>query len=115
MPKQFNCAQCGIVLNHTRKALKGRIYDLIEPHECGEVETPEPGDATVFVPSDAKTNEPNYNQFEFVQKINDLSGKPSVEPEVGDRRPTDQVKSTAPSNLLEDLKNLPNSTPERDL
>lgn len=117
MPKRFNCANCGIVLAHTRKAFKGRIYDLIEPHDCDEVSEPEPGDGTTFVPSSEKVSSPDYNQFKFVQKINDLAGKLH---EPVDHRKSDHLReekndSTAPLDLLKNVKDLPNQTPERDL
>jgi len=121
MPKQFNCAKCGIILHHTRKVCRGKIYDLIEPHTCDEeVAEPECGDGLTFLEAGIQGPEPNYNRFEFVQKINDLSAKQS-EPQ--DRRAPEHIKdikgdknsSTAPGNLLDNLRTLPNQEPEREL
>jgi hypothetical protein len=93
--KKLHCANCGLELKHKRLATKGVIYDVVEPHICqDEVPDPEvnPGPAL----ADGK----------FVQKINKL--RKVHTDNVGDRRPTTQIKDPAPKGVLNQLERLRN-------
>ena len=126
------CANCGQPLHLTRKALPklGAIVDLVDYHECSE--TPVPFDLT---------NLPNLGEFvpiegkqKFVQSLNDLKPPSAFSRgfEEGDNlRPsrmtgTDnlrdrrfdhdpEVKSTAPSSVLDQIKAMGNSIPAHGL
>jgi hypothetical protein len=127
--KPIYCAQCGNELLATRKAVNRQIVDLIEPHECGEVKSPEeaiPGiTPPVVVPRENKPVgsrlEKEFDKFEFVKSLNDLKTKP-VNLETGDKRSKEHIKgdpvtSSAPTGLLDQLKNqqtTPPSTPMED-
>jgi len=113
MPKHIHCAQCGQELLLLRKALKGKVYDLIEPHLCdSEVNDPIPGSG--FVPMTKPhpiMMDEHFKPFKFVQKINDLNAK-STE----DKRSTEHLRkelktSTAPVNILDQIKHMQNSIP----
>lgn len=100
--KVVYCSECGTALVVTRKAIKslGRIIDIIDPHECSE----EPADLNLDpMPT------PSAEDGKFVQNLNKLNV-----PSIKDTRPNDQVKSSAPSNLLEQVKGFQNSRPEND-
>ena len=114
MAKEFFCANCGTRLNLTRKALPkfGRIIDLIEWHEC--LEEPIELDLT---PID---NPPiiNKEKRSFTNNLEVLHSKVTVgtlgTDNFLDRRPSEHVKSTAPQDLLSQLKNSLPSQPEND-
>lgn len=103
MSKLTYCANCGLRLNVYRKAIPkyGRIVDLIEPHECSE----EPVEFDI-TPTDIPVFQPSEKDNKFVKKLNELT--PPVFPDkalnLQDRRPSDQVKSTAPESLLNFVK-----------
>jgi len=110
MPKFVYCSVCGTKTEVTRKALKnyGRIVELIDPHKCLD----EP------IEFDLSPNEvPSYtteSEKKFVKKLNGLSnpeGKALPTEGIRDRRFED-VKLTAPQNLIENLKGLGNVEPE---
>lgn len=115
MSKQFFCANCGTQLTLTRKALPkfGRIVDLIEYHEC--LEDPIELDLT---PVD---NPPIVDEEKraFADSLEDLQSK-AVVGQLGtdnfkDRRPSEQVKSTAPGDLLSQMQSMTPSQPENDI
>ena len=94
--KTYLCANCGTLLTVTFKALPSiqKIVRLVSYHECGETKTlDELGILPAqVVPEDKK---------KFVQNLNDLHAPPKVllEDIIGDRRPKEQVKSTAPESM----------------
>ena len=110
--KVVYCSECGTKLNITRKALKGycTIIDLIPPHECPE----EPIDLDLTpqeVPVDTRAGE-----GKFVKNLNDLSLRPSVSTlDLRDRRKEVDIKSSAPSSVIQQMKQMQNSTPAKDL
>lgn len=121
MPKVVYCANCGTRLNVKRKALPkyGKIIDIVEYHECTDEPVPfdlTPVDVPQFVEKDGKNK--------FVQNLNDLQPEPSIEKleQLGglrDRRKEEDVKSetnsTAPPSLIQNLRSMTNSVPEKDL
>lgn len=116
MPKFVYCSECGTKLKVTRKAIKnyGRIIDLIDSHECPE-EPLELDLTPTEIPTLEGQEEP---ERKFVQKINDLSHK-TIHGAVStmdlrDRRAEEDVKSTAPSSLIDNIKSLTNTTPAKD-
>ena len=114
MPKLYYCSNCGLRLYPYRKAVKslGRIIDLIEPHECTE----EPVEFDL-APLDLPTVEPDGEKNKFVKKLNDLSPPSSLNFDKGlrDRRPTEQVKSSAPESLIKHIKGMNPTTPAHDV
>ena len=109
MAKVVYCAQCGTRIEIYRKALKGygRIIDIIEPHECLE----EPIELDLS-PLDIPKRDADG---EFVQKLNDLRPPTVSTADLRDRRPSQDIKSTAPASLLTQVKNLNSSIPEGDV
>ena len=85
---------------------------MVEPHEC--TEEPQELDLT---PVQVPAFEPDP-EGKFVQNLNNLY-KPKEEgsllnQELRDKRSDDQVKSSAPPSVLDTLKTMRNSTPEKD-
>jgi len=132
MAKAYYCANCGKRLNIALKAIPkhAMIVSLVEYHECSEEVQefdPAPMDSPTYVP------ELDKDHNKFVQKLNDLRSEPSTHVQSGgdstvemmhkqsrefdlkDRRPTNQVKSTAPSALVDQLHNLQHTTPVHDV
>ncbi|MBE3140243.1 MAG: hypothetical protein IMZ53_06640 [Thermoplasmata archaeon] len=125
------CANCGKQLKLTRKALPGlgTIVDLISYHECSEELTPFHID-----PSNILEAHPVEGKDKFVQSLNDLKppqiiargnseGK-SLRPssmtgtdDLRDRRfdQDGKAKSSAPPNILDQIKQQGNSIPSHDL
>ena len=113
MSKLTYCANCGLRLEIYKKALPkyGRIIDLITPHEC----TKEPVEFDI-TPLDVPAFQSDEKDNKFVKKLNELTPFPSDDKlDLRDRRPSDQVKSTAPESLLSNLKGMPNTSPENDI
>jgi hypothetical protein len=76
----------------------GKIFDLISPHECSETTEFE------FKPEPV----PKFQEEadgKFVQKLNELSPSTSTF-EIKDQRKAEDVKSSAPPTLLNQLKSL---------
>ena len=121
MAKIYHCAKCGTQLEFCRKAIRGgTIYNLISPHECGEVKELKDFEAVELPPRflrpkpEAKLNK-LFDSFPFVDKINKASPKP-----IPDSRPKDnlrqELKSTAPPDLVRMAKNFnTSSVPGREL
>ena len=126
--KTVYCANCGTRLNIMRKALPkyATIIDVAEFHKCPSV--PVEFDLT---PVDVPTFQETKNKNKFVSKLNDLN-KAHVGREIGhptgiggistadlrDRRfesPEEKPKSSAPPSVLELIKGMENSPPERSL
>jgi hypothetical protein len=109
MAKVVYCAQCGLRIEVFRKALKGygRIIDIIEPHEC--LEEPVELDLTPLeIPKTKATGE-------FVQNLDNLRPASVSTADLRDRRPTADVKSTAPIGVLDQIKaNIP-TKPANDI
>lgn len=124
------CANCGLHLKVIRKALQklGTIIDLVEPHKC--LETPiDP--ATIMKEAPLSSGDQN----KFVESLNELnpptshgiaqgvsegkSLRPSSMTGTGDLRDRrfDQSKipSTAPSSVLDQIKQMGNSIPVHDI
>jgi len=113
MSKLTYCSNCGLRLSVYIKALPnyGRIVNLIPPHEC--TEEPVEFDLT---PLDVPRFQPDEKNNKFVKKLNELASKlPNTDSDLRDRRPSDQVKSTAPESLLDNIKDMPNTTPANDI
>ena len=114
MSKIFYCANCGLRLDVFRRAMPkyGRILELVTPHECSE--EPVEFDLT---PIDLPSPPPSEKENKFVKKLNELSPpspfhNPSLD--LRDRRPIEQVKSSAPESLLTHLKGIMPTTPAHD-
>jgi len=126
------CANCGTPLKHIRKALPklGVIVDLIDYHECSE--TPIPFDLANF--PEAGKFVPIEGKDKFVKSLNDLKPTPpsrlssnaegkSLRPssmtgtdDLRDRRfDKEDPKSTAPSTVLDQIKQMSGSIPAHDL
>jgi hypothetical protein len=109
MAKVVYCAQCGTRIEVYRKALKGygRIIEIIEPHEC--LETPVDLDLTPLeIPKKSADGE-------FVQKLDDLRPASVSTADLRDRRPSADVKSSAPLGILDQVKAAIPSQPAHDL
>lgn len=113
--KLYYCANCGTRINVAIKAVKNYgIIRIVEYHECSDepiefdlepVEHP-----TYILEKDSKHNK-------FVQKLNNLPNQKLAEvmDQGGDRRPNDQVKSSAPATILDQIKHTHNSIPAGDI
>lgn len=111
--KVVYCANCGTRLNITRKAMPklGKIIDIVEYHICPD--EPVEFDLT---PVDLPTFTEDAENNKFIKSLNDLQ-PPSIlgslrSDDLRDRRPTEQIKTTAPSSLNDLIKSLGPSTPE---
>jgi len=119
--KVVYCSNCGMRLAILRKALPkyATIIDVVEFHKC--LATPAEIDLTpVDIPKFTMTSGKN----KFVQKLNELN--PGSDSTFGgistaslrDRRfetSDEKAKSTAPPSILNLVKDMDNSTPERIL
>jgi len=115
--KVVYCAKCGARLNIARKALPyyATIIDIVESHTCTETIAEldlTPVSIPVF----------NYDSNDkFVQKITDLSSKPSSfkkSTEPGDQRLPEHTKpqtTSAPSALFSQLLNNDPSEPAHSI
>lgn len=100
--KAIYCSKCHKKLKLIRKAIPdyGRVIELIEPHECGEI-----------VPIDLGPK--------LVRNSNDL--EPTAHASVGslstadfrDRRKPEDVKSSAPLSLIDQIQGM--KGPEDDM
>ena len=103
--KHLYCANCGIELLFIRKAVKGNIYDLVQPHECGQINSPEFKPIIIEKPSQNEL-EKMFDSFEFSKKINKLKIP------TGDNRSDDVIRkekpepivSAAPQSIIEKVK-----------
>lgn len=105
MAKVYHCSECGMELTFTRKVLKNKqvILNLIIPHDCSDefIDNITDADEPVNRPLPTSKEEDRQRPAHF--PISDH----------GDRRGKDLVKSTAPANLLDQVKLGLASTPER--
>jgi len=123
------CAQCGERFEVFAKAVpsQGKVYNLIRPHICTKLnEEPLTKETIEAIGENAKKSaganlKDMFDGFKFVQKLNKLDPKiaepESEQPthEIGDKRHKDHLRkeltSNAPANLLDNIGNLPTSTP----
>jgi hypothetical protein len=107
--KTLHCAECGAQLHLVRRVYNQKIYNLVVPHTCEEIPEDNQSVEEKLVEAKPVSPPPNvdelFNSFKFVKKLNKLPDKSKVV-EPGDRRPKEIVKSTAPKNLLEELKGI---------
>ena len=124
MPKHLHCAQCGTELLLLRKAIRGKIYDIVEPHQCSE-EIAEPSQREGFVPIEKPRPpesivEEKFAEGKFVEKLNDLKVNP-VDPfsHTDDKRKGDTMRkektSSAPDGILASIKSMQNTIPASDI
>uniref|UniRef100_A0A6H1ZT67 Uncharacterized protein n=1 Tax=viral metagenome TaxID=1070528 RepID=A0A6H1ZT67_9ZZZZ len=101
MPKKFHCSSCGIELTHTRKAVKGHIFELINPHECEGFTVKEKGD-----------NQTVLEILDSLKPISPIQSETKPErrgffPKPGDRRnDKSNITSSAPENLLSRVRGM---------
>jgi len=104
MPNQFYCSKCGVELIYTRRAVpgKGKILDLISPHECegyaiksNELEKPTVLDVLEGLKDLGKT----------INEGADGERHTGFRQPIEDRRDT-KVSSTAPASLSSMIKDL---------
>lgn len=115
MSKFVYCSNCGAKLQRYRKAVKGlgKIIDIVDPHVCTE----EPQEFNLDPVEQVEYEE--SPQGKFVEKLNDLKatgvlGQVSTM-DLRDRRVEQDIKTTAPGTVLDQIKNMTNSAPEHDL
>jgi hypothetical protein len=124
------CANCGLQLKLTRRAIPkfGTIIDLVEPHTCLEIPV-DPNIIIVYAPV-------SKGDGKFVESLNKLTPSLSMRSEMNypegkslrpssmtgtndlrDRRFDQETKipSTAPASVLDQIKQMGNSIPSRDL
>ena len=96
------CANCGTRLNIARKALPqfGTIINIAEFHEC--LDEPIELDLT---PIDLPEFKMTEGKDKFIKNVDDLIRPSTTTEDLRDRRETSDVKSTAPDNILEHMKN----------
>ena len=104
MSKDYFCADCGTKLNVYPKVLKnlGKIIYLVDSHTCNEDNLSNIEDVktkVVITPNDVK---------EEVKASNNL-----LEKTITDKRK--EVKSIAPTGIVNQLRNQANSNPEGDI
>lgn len=96
------CSRCGTKLKIFRRALPEyqRIIDIVEYHEC-------PKEPVKLDLTPIKSSKPLKftEKDKFVQNLNELS-PPTPSANLQDKRKKDQVKSSAPSNILEQFKSM---------
>jgi len=110
------CSECGQRLLVRRKALKGygRIIDIIEPHKCSK--EPQELDLT---PLDIPTAGEKKEEGKFVQNLNNLPVRGSIGAistnTLQDRRREEDVKSSAPQRLLDNINSMQNTAPAHNI
>jgi len=111
MKQRYYCSNCGKLLSVYKKVIKGHIITLVDHHECSEEPQEldlEPVEIPQFVIGE---------KGKFVQKLNDLHPRAVAEGsdfELRDKRPKDQVISTAPETILKSMQGMHSSTPAHD-
>lgn len=97
MPKHIYCSECGKELVQTLQAVRelSVILHLVEPHECGpKVDLVKHFRHLKTEPVQYVEKKAKPDDSETVQKLNEL------EELITDKRPADQVKTTAPNAIL---------------
>ena len=119
------CANCGKPLHLIRKAIpsKGVIVNLVEYHECSEI--PVPFDLSNL--PDAQPFIPVAGKDKFVKLLNDLKPSPPADlrdvrkpsmtgtDDLRDRRFDQDIKTTAPLSVLDQIKAMQNTSPAHEL
>jgi len=116
------CAECGMELEVRRKAVPSeqKIYEVVKPHVCTETMFEEEVKESEKKPLSPKLDN-LFESFKFVQKLNRLSTVPSpMSQETGDKRDKEHLRkelltSTAPLNLLNNIRNISPSQAENDV
>lgn len=104
IPKKYvYCTECGSAIEVYRKAtaqFSMKVMDLISPHKCEGVKSLK----DLGIEPDPT---PISMTGKFVQNLNDLTKPKFIEPEPGDRRPTEHVKTTsAPKDVLDQIASM---------
>lgn len=114
MSKFVYCSQCGTRLPRYRKAIKEipTVIDMIDPHVCPDEPVPldlGPSEMIEFV-------EPKGKFVDSIKsmKARGVPGQISTS-DLGDRRAEPHIKSSAPLSVLDQLKSMNPSVPEKDL
>lgn len=128
---KFYCSNCGKQLKHTRKAIPnvGVIVDLIAYHECSDSMIPFEIDPSAIVEA-----APVAEKQKFVKSLNELKSTPAGKnldihsvtakkafngvgtDDLRDRRfEKEEASSTAPSGILDQIKQMGNSIPVHDI
>jgi len=119
------CAECGEKLEVFRKAVPSlqKVFEIVGPHNCGEATLGEPSEQILEKMVENENKPPSkldklFNSFKYVQKLNNLEPIETnpMNQETGDKRDKEHLRkelqtSTAPLNLLNNIKNLPHSQP----
>jgi hypothetical protein len=122
---KLHCANCGKPLHLIRKAIpsKGIIVNLVEYHECSEI--PVPFDLSNL--PDAQPFIPVAGKDKFVKLLNDLKPSPPADlrdvrkpsmtgtDDLRDRRFDQDIKTTAPLSVLDQIKAMQNTSPAHEL
>jgi len=122
---KLHCANCGKPLHLIRKAIpsKGVIVDLVEYHECSEI--PIPFDLSKL--PDVQPFVPVAGKDKFVKLLNDLKPSPPADlrdvrkpsmtgtDDLRDRRFDQDIKTTAPLSVLDQIKAMQNTSPAHEL
>lgn len=110
---KFYCSHCGCELVRTRQAIpgKGKIIDLIEPHECCGHAYRAKDDERPTVLDIIESLKP----IGPVKVVSDGKNEEGRHNEPGDLRDSKhESKSSAPKNLLRSMENLPSVDNEED-
>ena len=116
MPKQIYCANCGMELSITQKAIPSqqKVISLLSPHTCPDESTTLPFTDPISNELVLKPSKPNsnstleaLNKLKFVSKLNELPQSTPIAP-TGDKRSPDLKRpdsnSSAPSGILNAVK-----------
>jgi hypothetical protein len=107
--RQIFCSKCNTQILVTLRALKqfGVVIGTVDPHTCPEVPLELPFQSVSV---------PTFGSEKSVQNLN--KPHPSIDTStLGDRRSAEHIKpmdSTAPFTLLQQMRDLHNSTPAND-
>lgn len=119
---KFFCSNCGIQLNYTRKAVPkfGTIINLIDPHKCLEIPV-DPAEVIVFssFPQESQKFVESLNKLKLTReeiKEKPLNSSSISTADLRDRRfEKEESKSTAPSTVLSQIKQMTGSAPAHDI
>jgi hypothetical protein len=106
MPKEIYCAKCGQSLRQGKQVVKGRILNIIFPHDCGGL-----NQKLLDELKELRMIEPEEN--EFVQKLNDLRPDSALR----DRREPEHTRkeinfSSAPDSIQSRFSLGPKTKPD---
>lgn len=114
MPKALYCAQCGKQLAMSRKAVKMQVIDVVEPHQCGEVQDIPLRDTSdiekvldsnkpVTTNKEMKSAKAMLDSFPFVQKLNKAKSEVETFALRDSRQGRDEVVSSTEPQSLRDI------------